>query len=795
LSIILNSKDLPFLEEMEFPFEVLQANVKTAPASGKAPQRLSITQPDSDEFVSLGDACAWLQQSFPNLSCGQVAADIRQVWADRPTLEAIDVVARRSERARLMLLGTYRPAELPASDAPLARLAGELPLHGYGRVMTLGRLAEPAVAEYLATRLAVRPVSAGLVRHVHRRSDGNPLFMITVADDLVGRALVVERGGVWSLEDAGAHRHGDVPDALRRLIEQQALRLGPEDQRLLEVASVVGVEFSAAAVAAALGEDQAVVEERCARLARLGRFLVSRGGIDWPDGTTAAAYGFVHALHHEVIYESLPAGHRRQLHEHIAGRLERAFVGRPREAAAELAMHFERARDPRRAVHYHRLAGEVALGRAANAEAIAQLTGGLDALEAVPEGVERSRLELGLRFALGPGWIVSRGYAAPEVERTYARALELARRLRDGRAVTRALRGLWNVHLIRADLARARKLATELLARARASRDGGALGVAHAALGETLFHAGDLAASRAKLGRALALGPRAPSVRTSQQPRVAAYAAWAMWLAGYPDQARRLCWEGIAEARALARPHSHAFAVGYASFVYLNCGDVSRVAELVEELVAVCQEHDIPWWQSVADAQEGWVLARRGQGKEGTLRIRRAIAAHHEMGSRLGAPNFLTVLAEIYRETGETDAGLQAVEEALALAASTGDRVCEPDMHRVRGELLLQRDAKGGIGERARVDAERCLRRAIGLARRRSARGQELRAAIRLARLWQSRGERERARRLLAPLCRWFTEGADTTDVQAARQVLEELATPRTARVPPLTGRQARRIT
>ncbi len=579
---------------------------------------------------------------------------------------------------------------------------------------------------------------------------------------------------------------GDVPDALRRLIEQQALRLGPEDQRLLEVASVVGVEFSAAAVAAPLGEDQAVVEERCARLVRLGRFLVSRGGIDWPDGTTAAAYGFVHAFHHEVIYESLPAGHRRQLHEQIAGRLERAFAGRPREAAAELAMHFERARDARRAVRYHRLAGEVALGRAANAEAIAQLSSGLDALEAVPQGVERSRLELGLRFALGPAWIVSRGYAAPEVERTYARALELARRLRDARAVTRALRGLWNVHLIRADLARARKLATELLTRARASRDGGALGVAHAALAETLFHAGDLAAARVKLGRALAaFGPRVPSVRTSQRPRVAAYAAWAMWLAGYPDQARRLCWEGIAEARALARPHSHAFAVGYASFVYLNCGDVSRVAELVEELVAVCRDHDIPWWQSVADAQEGWVLARRGQGKEGTLRIRRAIAAHHEMGSRLGATNFLTVLAEIYRETGKTDAGLQAVEEALALAASTGDRVCEPDMHRVRGELLLQRDAGGGIGERARIDAERCLRRAIGLARRRSARGQELRAASRLARLWQSRGERERARRLLAPLCRWFTEGADTPDVRAARQVLEELATPQRARALP----------
>jgi DNA-binding winged helix-turn-helix (wHTH) protein/tetratricopeptide (TPR) repeat protein len=712
-------------------------------------------------------------------------------WADHSTLEAIALLARRSERARLMLVGTYRPTELLAPDPPLARLTHELVLHRHAREMSLGRLPEPAVADYLAARLGGSPVSAGLVRYVHRRSDGNPLFMVTVTDDLVGRALVVERSGQWSLEDARADRPGDVPDALRRLIEQQAQRLAAEDRRLLEAASVAGIEFSAAALAAALAEDPDAIEGRCARLARRGQFLAPRGAIDWPDGTTAAAYGFLHALHRDVFYEAIPAGHRRQLHGRIAERLERAFAERARDSAAELAMHFGRALDARRAVHYHGLAGEIALGRAAHTEAIVHLSRALDALADLPEGVQRSRLELGLRLALGPAWILSRGYAAAEVERTYSRALELARTLGEAGGVARALRGLWNVQLIRAELGTARKLAAELLARARTARDPGLLGLAHAALGETLFHTGELEAARAHLRQALALGRRrAAAVRTSQRPRVTSYLAWALWMAGYPDTARRLCSQALAEARALARPHNRAFTLGYASIVHELCGDVSRVVELVDEQSALCREHELPYWQSWAELFKGLVLARQGRTTEGLRAMRRGLDAHRQTGSVVGVTHLLTLLAEIHGDAGEVETGLQAAEEALALAVRTGNRCVEPEIHRVRGELLLRLDADGRVSRanppRAPVDAEGCFRRAIETARRRAARSLELRAATSLARLWQARGERERARRLLEPPCRPFAEGGDTADLKAARRLLAalEACRPAPARAP-----------
>src|SRR5262245_8207901 len=132
-------------------------------------------------------------------------------WGDPSTFEAIAFLALRSDPARLMLIGTYRSTELSAPDHPLVRITHELALHGRGHEMTLARLTEADVAEYLAARMAGTPVSLGLVRHVHLRTDGNPLFIVTVANDLVVRALVVHREGQWIIDVARADRPRDVP--------------------------------------------------------------------------------------------------------------------------------------------------------------------------------------------------------------------------------------------------------------------------------------------------------------------------------------------------------------------------------------------------------------------------------------------------------------------------------------------------------------------------------------------------------------------------------------------------------
>ncbi len=702
-------------------------------------------------------------------------------WADHPTLLAIAFLARRREPARLLLIGSYRPTELLGPDHPLTRVKRDLLLHRQAEEVALGPLAESAIAEYLAARLGEGPVSPDLTRHVHARTEGNPLFMVTAVDDLLARGAIRQTDGTWALTGR-LTLVVDVPSTVRELIEQQLERLGPEDRRLLEVASIVGVEFAASAVAAGLDQDLERTEARCAELARQGRFIRGRGEIVWPDGTTASRFAFVHAVHQQVLYERIPAERRRVCHSRIGARLEAAYGAAAREIAAELATHSERARDASRAVRYFRLAGENALGRAAHAEAIAHLSRALSLLEGLPAGRRRVQSELELLVTLGPAWIVARGYAAVEVEQTYQRALTLCRQLARPPELFRALQGLWNVRLVRGDLTGARALAGEILERARRSRDTRLLARAHAARGETCFHLGQLEGARRHLVHALTLTRRhAPTARRRQDPRVAAYASWGHWMAGFPDRARALAGQALAQASALGHPHNRAFALGFTGWLAQFCGEVELVAERAAEELALCREHGIPYWLSWGVMLDGWVRTRQGQPAAGLVQMAEGLTAYRATGAEVGVAHFLVALAEAHGAAGDAEAGLRLTEEALALSRRNGNRYFEPEAWRVRGEILWQVARERGPAPaepalRTPVgpgSAVACLRRAHELARRRGARAFELRAATALARAWQADGRARAARRLLAPLVRRFREGADTLDLQTARAVLD----------------------
>ena len=103
---------------------------------------------------------------------------------------------------------------------------------------------------------------------VHQRADGHPLFMVTLVDHLAQRGWRGSVEGQRWVHAAIAEVEREVPDSLRQLIEQQVQALKDDDQRVLEAASVAGIEFSAATVAAGLDTGVAVAEARCAALVR-----------------------------------------------------------------------------------------------------------------------------------------------------------------------------------------------------------------------------------------------------------------------------------------------------------------------------------------------------------------------------------------------------------------------------------------------------------------------------------------------------------------------------------------------
>ncbi|NOT54898.1 MAG: AAA family ATPase [Deltaproteobacteria bacterium] len=187
-------------------------------------------------------------------------------WSDPSTLELLALLARRREAARLLVIGTYRPVDVIISEHPLRAMKQELQLHGQCEELAMRLLTEDAVREYLAMRFSAGALLTSplptLAHAIHERTEGNPLFMVTVVTDLLAHGTV--DGTAVELR---------TPVTIRQMIEQQLERLPPEEQRLLEVASVAGVEFSAAAVAAGGEVTLEAVEERCGACARRGQFL------------------------------------------------------------------------------------------------------------------------------------------------------------------------------------------------------------------------------------------------------------------------------------------------------------------------------------------------------------------------------------------------------------------------------------------------------------------------------------------------------------------------------------------
>src|SRR5262249_27314331 len=138
-------------------------------------------------------------------------------------------------------------------------------------------------------------------------------------------------------------------------------------------------------------------------------------------------YAFIHALYRNVLYARVSIGHRVGLHLRIGARLERAHGPHAAGIAGELAMHFEEGRDLERAVQYRTQAADNAVRHHGHREAGDHATRALGLLEAIPESPERIKQELAILTILGAA-LVARGWTAPEVERTYARARELCKR-------------------------------------------------------------------------------------------------------------------------------------------------------------------------------------------------------------------------------------------------------------------------------------------------------------------------------------------------------------------------------
>lgn len=704
-------------------------------------------------------------------------------WSDPSTVDLLAFLAQRREPARLLVIATYRPADAAVREHVLPRVVRAMELRRQCEEIPLHDLERDAVRRYVEARFPGAPFAASLAEAVHRHTDGHPLFTVAAVEHLVSRGLVLETAPGWALAVPAEKLTIEIPDDVRRMIETQIEGLLPAERDLLEAASAAGLELAPQAVAAALGCETTEAETRCEALARTHRFLRTAGRTEWPDGSHARRYAFGHELYRQALYEGVPDARRQRLHQRIGEALEAAAGARAAEHAPELAAHFEKSRDLRRAVRYLAAAAARARQRFVNREVLGYIEPALALAERLPDEHDRARREIELRMILGPVLNDLEGYASEALRRNYERADLLAGEFATPAEQFEIVYALCYFRAVRGD-AEADATATRLAD--LAERVGGAEARLRA---DTVRLEIDVVSGRFDAARKRMEERVEPNAASGVDPRcdfgstplidAQGHYALALWFLGHREGANSKMRANLAAARLSGSLVTLAGALCLGGILEIFCGNPAEALALSEEVARLADEHGFRFWGALAAAVKGRATVLGGDARTGLAEIQRARGLHSGTGARIFSSHILAFLADAYRRLGAFDESLAAVDEGLAVAESTLDRTFLPELWRLKGELLLAGLESAGSRrsrkqDSRRTEAEGCLGRALELARRSEAKSLELRAANSLARALRQRGEHAEAHALLAPVCRWFGKVSVFNDLAEARALLAE---------------------
>jgi class 3 adenylate cyclase/predicted ATPase/DNA polymerase III delta prime subunit len=678
-------------------------------------------------------------------------------WIDPTTRELLDLTVDRVRHLPVLLAITFRP-EFPP------------PWSGRSHVMSLAlnRLGErdgEALVQKLAGNAALAP---DVVAEIVERTDGVPLFVEELTKAVLESAGQGDRVAAVLATTSPAAQ--SVPATLHASLMARLDRLGAAAKEVAQAGAAIGREFSYELLAPVSGRGEVELMDALDRLTDAS--LVFRRGIP-----PQATYLFKHALVRDAAYSTLLRTRRQEIHAGIAATLEREF---PEAVAAQpevLAHHCTEAGLTDQAIKNWHRAGERAVERATNLEAIAHLNRGLEVLKVLPGGPQREEQELPFQIALlAPLW-ASKGFASPGAWQVAARAVELCERL--GGHLPEHIRALWGLaafQMVCGELRTGFAAGKQCLELAKQLQDRGLLGYAQFLMGDFLLWFGELACARAHLEQGIALyDPERARVEASRfgfQDNSSAchsFLGRVLWHFGYPEQALVNSDRALAIAENSAHPFSAAHALSWAAALHQLRGEVGQSQKLAEADLALSTEQVIPFFAAHAMVFRGWTLVKQGQSENGIAQLREGLVAYRATGAELESSHWLGLLAEACRDTGQTEEGLRVVAEALDHVARTGIVYYEAELHRLNGELRLRLDAADT------KSAETSFRRAIDIAQRQQAKSWELRAATNLARLLSEQGRNAEARELLAPIYGWFTEGFDTADLKEAKALLDEL--------------------
>jgi DNA-binding SARP family transcriptional activator/predicted ATPase len=682
-------------------------------------------------------------------------------WFDTETIAWFGFLRRSDRRPatnagsalRLLVLAVLRPEELDEGHAAVRLL---LDLRHSDRLteLELAPLSAAETAE-LAARVADRGLDAATAAAIYHTTEGNPLFVVETV-----------RAGLTAVSDAESAPASLIAPKVQAVIRARLAQLSPPARELAGLAAAMEQLFAYDVLALASDQDEDTVVRSLDELWR--RRIVREQG--------ANAYDFTHDRLRDIAYRDLGPVRRQLLHRRLARALETIHAQDTAPVSAHLAHHYEHAGQNELAIHYLRAAAGHAYQVYAYSESISLLNHALDLLQSLPASTARMELELELQMALCTAWAAITGYLGDEVSAAYRRALALCRQIGHMPYLFTVLWGLHEVAVYRAEYRESLELAQQCLKIAEEIDDAGLLLQAHHAAWGVYCYLGEYEEAFRHMERGLALYDRAAHERLSVEygvhdARACALceSALALWHMGFIDQARRKLNASIAHSHELTLPANLADAAGYAGLFFHLLRDPPRAQSFAETAARISGEKGYRHSGVLGGAVLGWSLATQGHVAEGIALAEQAMAASSILGARIHRSQYAAMLAEVYILAARYEEAISATDAGIAEFGRFRDLLCAPDLWTLKGDALR---ALGAADDQV----EACYQGALTLARELRARVSELRAALSLGRLWQSQGRQTEAHDLLTGIYGQFTEGWETADLRAARDLLAELA-------------------
>ena len=724
------------------------------PREGAAPLALT---PQQLREKTLDALQAWLLAVAREGPTLLVLEDLH--WADPTTLELMTAIATSPADVPLLTILTFRSE----FDAPLregARVS----------LLTLNRLGRDETTAMIARVARNKALPDVVLQQLIERTEGIPLFVEEVTKAVLELGVLIERDDRYEL--AGPLPPDLIPATVQGSLIARLDRLGSA-KPIAQLAATIGRDFRLDVLQAVATVDEAAVRAGLDRL--LDAELIFEV-VDAPDTT----FLFKHALIQDAAYQSLLKKTRREQHKRIGEALAARFPVVAEQSPELVAQHFAAGGDPEQASSFWLRAGQRAMARAANHEAIAHITRVREQLADLPGSRTRDERELDGLIVLTSALQMTQGWASPEVDRTFQRSTELLERLGDTPHRLMVLSSSTSFHVMRGHISQALGLGRQVLETATLTQMPPLQVMGHGFCCVAQLYHGDILDAIASGEAALALltpeGNQWVAQMAGLSPEVylSCYLAEASWMRGCFKEAHRYGDRAIAAAREMKHGTSEEFAIGYQTLLFHLHRDPERIIAAAEETLRLGAEHGSAFWVPVTMTYKGWALSELGRHDEGIALMRDGLARYVATGHGLSQVHMRAALADGLGKARLWDEAFATIAETMNVAAETGEAYFTPELYRLKGEFLRRSIGEHPESERASrlAQADASIREALKTARAQGAKSLELRAAISLVLLRRDQHAPDDGRADLTELIGSFADGTGTPDVQDARALL-----------------------